>query len=200
MPAPDGVDRFILELVALWFQHVMLLQPCHVYLRTLRCSASWAWTGGRYRSQNAAALCRHGNLVVQRDTRTTAGEHTMIQLHPSPFQTCDFAARFPTRCRWINGCRRFSLRPRLLSTSVAVPVAGDAAMAGGDFRRLSAGRYSGDRCSAFQSEKRDLFGRCRGEYSPRNDLAFFYGSCASLNRFMSMVDHSHQKAHIKYIF
>ena len=23
-------------------------------------------------------------------------EHTMIQLHPSPFQTCDFAARFPT--------------------------------------------------------------------------------------------------------
>nr|VXZ83162.1 Disulfide oxidoreductase [Klebsiella pneumoniae] len=26
-----------------------------------------------------------------------AWEHTMIQLHPSPFQTCDFAARFPTR-------------------------------------------------------------------------------------------------------
>jgi disulfide bond formation protein DsbB len=25
-----------------------------------------------------------------------AWEHTMIQLHPSPFQTCDFAARFPT--------------------------------------------------------------------------------------------------------
>ncbi len=28
----------------------------------------------------------------------------------------------------------------------------------------------------------------------------FYASCASLNRFMSMVDHSCQKVHIKYIF
>ncbi len=60
---------------------------------------------------NAAALCRHGNLVVQRYADYSWREHTMIQLHPSPFQTCDFAARFPTGCRWINGCRRFSLRP-----------------------------------------------------------------------------------------
>ena len=69
-----ALTAFILELVALWFQHVMLLQPCVMYLRTLRAVRHHGrGTGGRYRSQNAAALCRHGNLVVQRDTRTTAG-------------------------------------------------------------------------------------------------------------------------------
>ncbi len=31
-----ALTAFILELVALWFQHVMLLQPCVMYLRTLR--------------------------------------------------------------------------------------------------------------------------------------------------------------------
>ncbi len=152
-----ALTAFILELVALWFQHVMLLQPCvmciYEALRAVRHHGRG--TGGRYRPQNAAALCRHGNLVVQRDTRTTAGVGAYDDpAAPSPFQTCDFAARFPTWLpldKWLpqvfvasGDC---SVR-QWQFLSLEMPQ-----MAGGDFRRLSAGRYSGDRCSAFQSEK-----------------------------------------------
>jgi disulfide bond formation protein DsbB len=43
-----------------------------------------------------------------------AYEHTMIQLHPSPFMTCDFAARFLRGCHWISGFRRSSLLLRAI--------------------------------------------------------------------------------------
>ncbi len=110
-----ALTAFILELVALWFQHVMLLQPCVMCdLRTLRAVRHHGrGTGGRYRPQNAAALCRHGNLVVQRDTRTTAGvgayDDPAAPLHRSRPAISPPASQ--PGCRWINGCRRFSLRP-----------------------------------------------------------------------------------------
>lgn len=68
-----------------------------MYLRTLR--PVWRdgrGSGRRNSAENAAAIRGNGYLDLQR----TAGlqlayEHTMIQLHPSPFMTCDFMARFP---------------------------------------------------------------------------------------------------------
>ncbi len=169
-----ALTAFVLELVALWFQHVMLLQPCVmcIYERCALFGIMGAGPGGRYRPQNAAALCRHGNLVVQRDTRTTAGVGAYDD-PAAPFTVPDLRFRAPLPqpgCRWINGCRRFFVASGELFSYVS----GSSCrwemppMAGGDFRRLSAGRYSGDRCSAFQSEKtRSVWSLSRGEYSPQ---------------------------------
>ncbi|MDP1080740.1 hypothetical protein Q6298_29075, partial [Klebsiella pneumoniae] len=54
-----------------------------------------------------------------------------------------------------------------------------------------------------KAKQRVVFGREAGASSAHNEApcgAFFYASGASLNRFMSMVDHSHHNAPIKYIF
>ncbi len=114
MPAPDGVDRFYSRTCrAVVPARDAAAAVCHVYLRTLRAVRHHGrGTGGRYRPKTplryvAMAIWLYSAIRGLQ----LAWEHTMIQLHPSPFQTCDFAARFPTGCRWINGCRRFSLRP-----------------------------------------------------------------------------------------
>lgn len=68
-----------------------------MYLRTLRP----VWRDGRgsdrrYSAENAVAIRGDGYLDLQRLAGLQlAYEHTMIQLHPSPFMTCDFMARFP---------------------------------------------------------------------------------------------------------
>jgi hypothetical protein len=69
-----------------------------VYLRTLR--AVWHY-GRRYcRRHRAKTPLRYVAIIIWLYSALRglqlAWEHTMIQLHPSPFQTCDFAARFPT--------------------------------------------------------------------------------------------------------
>ncbi len=112
---PDGVDRFYSRTSrAVVPARDAAAAVCHVYLRTLRAVRHHGrGTGGRYRPQNAAALCRHGNLVVQRDTRTTAGVGAYDD-PAAPFTVPDLRFRRPLPnpgCRWINGCRRFSLRP-----------------------------------------------------------------------------------------
>ncbi len=110
-----ALTAFILELVALWFQHVMLLQPCVmcIYERCALFGIMGAGLVGAIAPKTAAALCRHGNLVVQRDTRTTAGVGAYDD-PAAPFTVPDLRFRRPLPnpgCRWINGCRRFSLRP-----------------------------------------------------------------------------------------
>ncbi|CDL52658.1 Periplasmic thiol:disulfide oxidoreductase DsbB,required for DsbA reoxidation [Klebsiella pneumoniae ISC21] len=69
-----------------------------VFTNAARCSASWArdwWalsppkTPLRYVAMAIWLYSAIRGLQL-------AWEHTMLQLHPSPFQTCDFAARFPT--------------------------------------------------------------------------------------------------------
>ncbi len=160
MPAPDGVDRFYSRTCrAVVPARDAAAAVCHVFTNAARCSASWArdwWALSLPKRRCAMSPWQSGCTARYADYSVGAYDDPA-----APFTVPDLRFRrpLPNGCRWINGCRRFRCVRRLLSTSVAVPVAGDAAMAGGDFRRLSAGRYSGDRCSAFQSEKRDLFGR-----------------------------------------
>ncbi len=70
-----ALTAFILELVALWFQHVMLLQPCVmcIYERCALFGIMGAGWSAPSPPKRAAALCRHGDLVVQRNTWTAAG-------------------------------------------------------------------------------------------------------------------------------
>lgn len=94
-----ALTAFILELVALWFQHVMLLQPCVLcVMNALRLFGVGAGLVGAIAPKPVAKMRRAADLAVQRPARSVklAWEHTMIQLHPSPFGPfCDFAARFP---------------------------------------------------------------------------------------------------------
>ncbi|STV39429.1 disulfide bond formation protein B [Klebsiella pneumoniae subsp. ozaenae] len=183
---------------------------CHVYLRTLRAvrhhGRGTGW--GAIAPKTPLALCRHGNLVVQRDTRTTAGvgayDDPAAPFHRSRPAISPPASQ-PLACRWINGCRQVFVASGDCSVrqwqflSLEMPQ-----WLVGIFAAYLAGRYSGDRCSAFQSEKtRSVLVVKPRRVQPTMKTpcgAFFYASCASLNRFMSMVDHSCQKVHIKYIF
>ena len=94
-----ALTAFILELVALWFQHVMLLQPCVlcIYERSALFGVMGAGIVGAIAPKSPL---RYVAIVIWLYSALRglqlAWEHTMIQLHPSPFQTCDFAARFPT--------------------------------------------------------------------------------------------------------
>ena len=94
-----ALTAFILELVALWFQHVMLLQPCVMCIYE-RCALLGIMGAGIVGAIAPKTPLRYVALVIWLYSALRglqlAWEHTMIQLHPSPFQTCDFAARFPT--------------------------------------------------------------------------------------------------------
>jgi disulfide bond formation protein DsbB len=80
--AVDGVDRFCAEMVALWFQHVMLLQPCVmcIYERCALFGIMGAGLVGPSR-QNAAALCGLASGCTAPGGLQLAWEHTMMQLH-----------------------------------------------------------------------------------------------------------------------
>ncbi len=109
-----ALTAFILELVALWFQHVMLLQPCVMCIYE-RCALFGIMGAGLVGAIAPKTPLRYVAMAIWLYSAIRglqlAWEHTMIQLHPSPFQTCDFAPASQPGCRWINGCRRFSLRP-----------------------------------------------------------------------------------------
>ena len=94
-----ALTAFILELVALWFQHVMLLQPCVMCIYE-RCALFGIMGAGLVGAIAPKTPLRYVAMVIWLYSAIRglqlAWEHTMIQLHPSPFQTCDFAARFPT--------------------------------------------------------------------------------------------------------
>lgn len=89
---------FALELTALWFQHGLGLHPCVmcIYERSALFGVMGAGLLGAIAPQSPL---RYGALVLWLYSAgrglQLAWEHTMIQLHPSPFATCDFAARFP---------------------------------------------------------------------------------------------------------
>ncbi|MDU6684889.1 MAG: disulfide bond formation protein DsbB [Enterobacteriaceae bacterium] len=88
-----------LELVALWFQHVMLLKPCVlcIYERSALFGVMGAGIVGAIAPKTPL---RFVAILIWLYSAwrgiQLAYEHTMIQLHPSPFMTCDFAARFPS--------------------------------------------------------------------------------------------------------
>jgi len=87
-----------LELVALFFQHVMGLQPCVMCIYE-RCALFGVLAAGLVGAVAPATPLRWAGLAIWiysaiEGLRLT-WEHTMMQLHPSPFASCDFAARFP---------------------------------------------------------------------------------------------------------
>jgi len=89
---------FALELTALWFQHGLGLHPCVmcIYERSALFGVMGAGLLGAIAPKSPL---RYGAIALWLYSAgkglQLAWEHTMIQLHPSPFATCDFAARFP---------------------------------------------------------------------------------------------------------
>lgn len=89
----------ILELVALYFQHVMLLKPCVlcIYQRNALFGIMGA---GLLGAIAPASLLRYPAIALwiysSFEGLRLAWEHTNIQLHPSPFTTCDFFVSFPS--------------------------------------------------------------------------------------------------------
>lgn len=94
-----ALTAFALELVALWFQHVMMLKPCVLCIYE-RCALFGVMGAGIVGAIAPKTPLRFVAILIWLYSAVKglmlSYEHTMIQLHPSPFATCDFAARFPT--------------------------------------------------------------------------------------------------------
>ncbi|MEY0427843.1 disulfide bond formation protein DsbB, partial [Providencia rettgeri] len=87
-----------LELSALWFQHVMLLKPCVLCIYE-RCALFGVLGAALIGAIAPKTPLRYVAMVIWlysafRGVQLTY-EHTMLQLYPSPFATCDFMVRFP---------------------------------------------------------------------------------------------------------
>lgn len=86
------------ELTALYFQHVMGLQPCVMCIYE-RCALFGVMGAGLVGAIAPKTPLRWVAILVWLYSAwegvRLSWEHTMIQLHPNPFVTCDFAARFP---------------------------------------------------------------------------------------------------------
>jgi len=90
---------FALELAALYFQHVMLLKPCVMCIYE-RCALFGIMGAGIVGAIAPKTPLRWVAILIWLYSAwegiRLSWEHTMLQLHPSPFVTCDFAARFPS--------------------------------------------------------------------------------------------------------
>ncbi|MCG8707670.1 disulfide bond formation protein DsbB [Brenneria sp. 4F2] len=94
-----ALTALILELVALYFQHVMLLKPCVLCIYQ-RCALFGVMGAGLLGAIAPAGLLRYPAIALwiysAFEGLRLAWEHTNIQLHPSPFTTCDFFVSFPS--------------------------------------------------------------------------------------------------------
>ncbi|MEL0629600.1 disulfide bond formation protein DsbB [Psychromonas aquatilis] len=94
-----ALSAFVLELSALFFQHVMLLEPCVmcIYERLTLLAILAAGLIGATAPNNlfirltAFAVWATGSIWGL----LLAMEHTDYQMNPSPFATCDFFPNFP---------------------------------------------------------------------------------------------------------
>ncbi|EOY4338957.1 disulfide bond formation protein DsbB [Cronobacter malonaticus] len=94
-----ALTAFALEMVALWFQHVMMLKPCVlcIYERCALFGVMGAGLVGAIAPKTPLRFVAMGIWIYSAWKGLMLSiEHTNIQLLPSPFVTCDFAARFPT--------------------------------------------------------------------------------------------------------
>lgn len=93
-----ALTALALELVALWFQHVMGLKPCVMCIYE-RCALFGVMGAGIVGAIAPKTPLRWAGLLIwiysAYEGLRLSWEHTMLQLHPDPFTTCDFAARFP---------------------------------------------------------------------------------------------------------
>lgn len=94
-----ALTAFAFELVALYFQHVMLLKPCVlcIYQRSALFGVMGA---GLLGAIAPATLLRYPAIFLwiysAVEGLKLAWEHTNVMLHPSPFAVCDFFANFPS--------------------------------------------------------------------------------------------------------
>jgi len=92
-----ALTALALELTALWFQHVMGLKPCVmcIYERNALFGVMGAGLIGAIAPKTPLRLVALALWLYSAwQGLRLSYEHTMIQLHPNPFTTCDFAARF----------------------------------------------------------------------------------------------------------
>lgn len=87
-----------LELTALWFQHGLGLHPCVLCIYE-RCALFGVMGAGLLGAIAPKSPLRYAAITLWLYSAgkglQLSWEHTMMQLHPSPFATCDFAAYFP---------------------------------------------------------------------------------------------------------
>ncbi|TCV99965.1 disulfide bond formation protein DsbB [Biostraticola tofi] len=94
-----ALTAFALELVALYFQHVMLLKPCVlcIYQRCALFGVMGAGLVGAFAPSTPLRFAAIGIWLYSAwEGLRLAMQHTDIQLNPSPFVTCDFFVSFPT--------------------------------------------------------------------------------------------------------
>ncbi len=161
-----------LELTALWFQHVMLLKPCVLCIYE-RCALFGVLGAALIGAIAPKTPLRYVAMVIWlysafRGVQLTY-EHTMLQLYPSPFATCDFMARFAT-------CDFMARFPEWLPLDKWVPqvfvASGDCAERQWEFLGLEMPQWLLGIFIAylivavlvvisqpFKAKKRDLFGR-----------------------------------------
>ncbi|OIV45968.1 disulfide bond formation protein B [Sodalis sp. TME1] len=93
-----ALTAFALELVALYFQHVLLLKLCVLCIYQ-RCALYGVVAAGLVGAIAPATPLRFAGLAIWLYSAwqglLLAMKHTDIQLHPSPFVTCDFFVSFP---------------------------------------------------------------------------------------------------------
>ncbi|CAI2789704.1 Disulfide oxidoreductase [Serratia grimesii] len=94
-----ALTALVLELVALYFQHVMLLQPCVMCIYE-RCALFGILGASLLGAIAPKTPLRYVAILLwiysAWEGLQLAWKHTMIQLHPSPFNTCDFFVSFPS--------------------------------------------------------------------------------------------------------
>ena len=95
-----AASALILELCALYFQHVLNLAPCVmcVYERLVIVGLLFAGLLGAIAPKNRGIALVAFSLWAYSAVRglLLAIEHVNYQLHPSPFVTCDFFPNFPS--------------------------------------------------------------------------------------------------------
>ncbi|QOI11020.1 disulfide bond formation protein DsbB [Blochmannia endosymbiont of Colobopsis nipponica] len=90
----------ILEIIALYFQHIMLFKPCAlcIYQRCTLCGIILAGLIGTIAPKKT--LLRFTGIFVWLYSASQglllAKKHINLQLNPSPFVTCDFFVNFPS--------------------------------------------------------------------------------------------------------
>jgi disulfide bond formation protein DsbB len=93
-----ALTAFLLELVALYFQHVMHLKPCVMCIYQ-RCALFGIMGAGLVGAIAPQSKLRYPAILLWIYSAARgvdlAWQHTQLQLHPSPFATCDFAVSFP---------------------------------------------------------------------------------------------------------
>ena len=109
------ISALALDGIALFFQHGMGLQPCVMCIYERIAVLGIAFAGFLGWIAPRSAIIRWLAIVLWIYSGIAglqlSWEHTMIQLYPSPFNTCDFFVNFRNGCRSIPGCRQCLKHP-----------------------------------------------------------------------------------------